>query len=394
MQHEQPAALPRPDELSAQHCARVYDHIRKKIEGAGGKISFAEFMQEALYAPGLGYYAAGATKFGAEGDFITAPEISSVFGRILARQSAEVLSEIENGEILEFGAGSGKLAVDMLTALDELGALPDSYQILEVSADLQDRQQRRMQAEIPQLAGRVQWISDLPQDFDGVMVANEVLDAFPVERFVRRDSSVLQLCVSLQAGSLVWTERAAPDRLASAVADIEAEIGRTLDDGFTSEVSLAAPQWINALASSLRRGAVFLFDYGVSQREYYATDRTDGWLRCHFRHHAHSNPLIYPGIQDLTAWVDFSSIAGAAVSNGFDLLGYQTQSEFLMGGGLEIEMQGFAELSLTEQIALSGQIKTLTLPGEMGEHFKCIAFGRGLTDTPSTFHFADRTRTL
>ena len=394
MQHEQPASLPQPDELSAKHCARVSDHIRAKVEDAGGKISFAEFMQEALYAPGLGYYNAGTAKFGADGDFITAPEISSVFGRILARQSAEVLGEIESGEILEFGAGSGKLAVDMLTALEALGALPDSYQILEVSADLQERQRLRMQAEIPQLADRVRWISGLPQNFEGVIVANEVLDALPVERFVRREAGVLQLCVSLQAERFVWAERAAPDRLASAVAEIEAEIGRTLEDGYTSEVSLAAPRWIDSLANCLGRGAVFLFDYGVSQREYYATDRTEGWLRCHFRHHAHSNPLIYPGIQDLTTWVDFSSIAGAAVSNGFDLLGYQTQSQFLMGGGLEIEMQGFTELPLPRQLELSGQIKTLTLPGEMGENFKCIAFGRGAINTPSTFHFADRTQTL
>ncbi len=394
MQHEQPASLPQPDELSAKHCARVSDHIRARIDAAGGQISFAQFMQEALYAPGLGYYTAGATKFGVDGDFITAPEISSVFGRVLARQSAEVLGEIEGGEILEFGAGSGKLAVDMLTALEELGALPDSYQILEVSADLQERQKQRMQAQIPQLADRVQWISDLPRDFEGVIIANEVLDALPVERFVRRGSGVSQLCVSLEAERFVWTERAAPELLESAVIAIEAEIGRTLENGYTSEVSLAAPRWIDALANSLRRGAVFLFDYGVSQREYYATDRTEGWLRCHFRHHAHNNALIYAGIQDLTAWVDFSSIAGAAVSNGFDLLGYQTQSQFLMGGGLEIEMQGFTELPLPRQLELSGQIKTLTLPGEMGENFKCIALGRGAMDTPSTFHLADRTQVL
>jgi SAM-dependent MidA family methyltransferase len=394
MQHEQPASLPQADELSAEHCARVSDHIRAKIGDAGGKISFAEFMHEALYAPGLGYYNAGATKFGVGGDFITAPEISPIFGRILARQTAEVLSEIENGEILEFGAGSGKLAVDMLATLDELQVLPDSYKILEVSADLQEKQKRRIQDEIPQLAGRVQWVQGLPQDFRGVIIANEVLDALPVERFVRRESSVSQLCVSLESGSFVWTMRVAPDRLASAVATIEKEIGHALDIGYTSEISLAAPLWIEALAGCLKHGVAFLLDYGVSQREYYATDRTDGWLRCHFRHHAHSNPLLYAGIQDLTAWVDFSSIAGAAVASGLDLLGYQTQSQFLMGGGLEIEMQGFTELPLVEQLELSGQIKTLTLPGEMGENFKCIALGRGVNATPSTFHFADRTQTL
>jgi SAM-dependent MidA family methyltransferase len=175
---------------------------------------------------------------------------------------------------------------------------------------------------------------------------------------------------------------------------VEKEIGHKLDTGYTSEISLAAPLWIEALANCLKHGAAFLFDYGVSQREYFATDRVDGWLRCHFRHHAHSNPLLYAGIQDLTAWVDFSSIAGAAVASGLDLLGYQTQSQFLMGGGLESEMRGFAELPFVEQLELSGQIKTLTLPGEMGENFKCIALGRGMTATPSTFNFADRTQTL
>ena len=394
MQYEQPPSLPQPDDLSAAHSARVGDHLRTSIERAGGRMGFAEFMHEALYAPGLGYYNAGSTKFGADGDFITAPEVSSVFGRVLARQAAEVLTDIKHGEILEFGAGSGKLAVDMLAALAVLEALPDSYKILEVSADLQDRQKRLLRAEVPLLADRVQWIANLPHDFDGVIIANEVLDALPVERFVRRESGVFQLCVSLEGDNFTWVETSAGDPLAAAVAGIEAEIGRKLAEDYKSEVSLAAPLWIADLARCLRRGAVFLFDYGVSQREYYAVDRSDGWLRCHFRHFAHSDPLIYPGIQDLTSWVDFSSIAGAAVANGLDLLGYQTQSQFLMGGGLEIEMQGFLQLPVAKQLELSGQIKTLTLPGEMGENFKCMGLGRGDVSTPSAFRFADRTQTL
>ncbi len=394
MQYEQPVSLPQPDELSAQHSALVRDHIRKKIDDAGGRISFAEFMHEALYAPKLGYYSSGSAKFGAVGDFVTAPEVSSVFGRVLARQSAEVLRNIDNGEVLEIGAGSGKLAVDMLIALEELQALPEIYNSLEVSADLQDRQRSRLLDKLPHLANRVRWLSGLPTDFTGVIIANEVLDALPVERFVRRDSGLMQLCVSLEAESFVWTESEVPDRLGSFVAEIEADTDQTLPDAYTSEASLAAPLWISDLAGSLKHGIVFLFDYGLSRREYYAADRADGWLRCHFRHHAHNNPLIYPGIQDLTAWVDFSAVAGAAVSNGLDLLGYQTQSQFLMGGGLELEMLGFTELPLEKQIALSSQIKTLTLPGEMGENFKCIALGRGEIESPSAFHFADRTQTL
>jgi len=399
MQYEPSASLPQPslpqpDALSAQHSARVHEHLKRRIAAAGGQISFAQFMYEALYAPGLGYYSAGSTKFGEDGDFVTAPEVSSVFGRVLARQCAEVLSKIENGEVLEFGAGSGKLAADVLKALERLNALPISYSILEVSADLRDRQQQRLQREVPQLVDRVRWLSGMPKKFQGVILANEVLDALPVERFVRRKSGVFQCCVAVDAGQFIGSERPASDQLAAVVTSIEAELGGALADGYTSEVSLAAAAWISDLAGSLGCGVALLFDYGVSRREYYAADRVDGWLRCHFRHRAHDNPLIYPGIQDLTAWVDFSAIAAAAVASGLDILGYQTQSQFLIGGGLDIEMQGFAELPLTKQIELSGQIKTLTLPGEMGENFKCMALGRGDIETPSALGRADRTQTL
>ena len=394
MQYTQPASLPQPDDISATHAERVAEHLSEKIGIAGGSISFAEFMHEALYAPGLGYYSAGATKFGGAGDFVTAPEVSSIFGRIVARQCAEVLHNLNNGAVLEVGAGSGKLAMDMLRALEELDALPSTYNILEVSADLADRQQQRLQDELPHLFGRIRWLAELPEYFDGVIVANEVVDALPCERFVKRDSRVMQMRVTSKESGFEWSEAQAPDRLNEFVAGIEADLGRTLEDDYLSEASLAAPRWLAEVARSLRHGAVLIFDYGVSRREYYAPDRVDGWLRCHFRHHAHNNPLIYPGIQDLTAWVDFSSLAASAVENGLDILGYQTQSRFLTGGGLTIEMAGFCELSLADQIALSGQIKTLTLPGEMGENFKCLALGRGDISVPSAFHHSDRTHTL
>jgi len=394
MQYEQPASLPEPDATSAEHSGRVREYLRKKIADAGGKLGFAEFMHEALYAPALGYYSAGSAKFGADGDFVTAPEISDVFGRVLARQSAEVLGEITNGTVLEIGAGSGRLAVDMLGALDALNALPATYQILEVSPDLAQRQKTLLQREMPHLFDRVQWLSDLPTTFSGVIVANEVLDALPVERFVRRAPGVFQLCVSTKGEEFTWLEQPASDRLTAAVRAIEADIGKVFPDAYTSEVSMATASWIADLSGCLSQGVVFLFDYGVSRREYYAPDRTDGWLRCHFRHYAHSNPLLHPGIQDITAWVDFSAVAGAANTAGLDILGYQTQSQFLMGGGLDIEMQGFKDLPTARQLELSGQIKTLTLPGEMGENFKCMALGRGDVATPSALNFADRTQTL
>ena len=394
MQYEQPVSLPLPDEPSALHSARVLAHLHQHIVNAGGVISFAEFMHESLYAKGLGYYSAGSVKFGSDGDFITAPEVSPVFGRVLARQCSEVLCQIENGQVLEIGAGSGRLAVDVLMALEALDCLPSAYNILEVSAELIGRQQELLRSTVPHLLDRIHWLSDLPADFSGVVVANEVLDALPVERFQRRDDAIYQCCVASENGELSWTQRAAPNGLSAALDAIESDLGAPLADGYTSEVSLAAPNWLADIASCLRVGVIFLFDYGVSRREYYATDRSDGWLRCHFRHHAHNDPLIYPGIQDLTAWVDFSAIAAAAVASGLDIIGYQAQAQYLMAGGLEAEMQGFSELSTVQQLELSGQIKTLTLPGEMGENFKCMTLGRGDIRSPSALLFADRTRTL
>jgi SAM-dependent MidA family methyltransferase len=351
-------------------------------------------MHEALYAPGLGYYSAGAAKFGAAGDFVTAPEVSPVFGHVLARQCAAAFDNIARPAILEFGAGSGKLAVDLLTRLADLNALPDSYRILEVSADLRERQHAFLREAVPQFMGRVSWLDALPQDHCGVIVANEVLDALPVERFVRHDQHVAQVAVEVQGEHFVFCEQPASKALVAAVARIEEDLGRQLPDGYTSEVCLAASAWIASLAALLPAGLVFLFDYGVSRREYYAEDRSAGWLRCHFRHHAHSDPLVLPGIQDITAWVDFTAVAGAAVESGFDIAGYVTQSHFLIDGGLADELAGFAELSPAAQLKLSGQVKLLTLPGEMGENFKCLGLRRGSGVIPAGLRTSDRTSSL
>ena len=394
MPNDQPPTLPAPDATSAAHSERVAAFIRERIAAAGGRVSFAEFMQHALYAPGLGYYAAGSTKFGEAGDFITAPEVSSVFGGVVARQCAEVLDQTGGGEILEYGAGSGKLAADVLTALRRLDALPSAYNIIEVSADLRQRQEVRLRECVPDLMERIHWLDAPPAASRGVILANEVLDALPVERFVRRDSGVMQQCVTEGPGGFEFVETAASARLASAVGAIEDELGAQFPDGFVSEVSLAVPDWIAGLSAALDEGVVLLFDYGVSRREFYAAERSDGWLRCHFRHHAHNNPLMLPGIQDLTTWVDFTAVAEAAVAAGFDIAGYSAQAQFLLAGGLEAEMQGFAELALEEQLELSRQVKTLTLPGEMGEHFKCMALQKGAIATPSGFSLADRTHVL
>lgn len=392
MQQTQERSLPTPDAYSAAHSARVANHVRELI--GSSCISFAEYMHAVLYTPGLGYYAAGATKFGAAGDFITAPETSPLFARVLARQCAGVMATLQSASILELGAGSGQLAADLLARLAELNALPQRYEIFEVSADLRERQQSLLAAAIPEIFERVCWLDQLPVEHRGVVIANEVLDALPVERFVRRRDHVAQLCVALEQGRLVLVERPAPAMLADAVAEIEQDTGYTLPDGYISEVCLAAAGWVADLAGLLQEGIAFLFDYGVSRREYYAADRNAGWLRCHFRHHVHADALVLPGIQDISAWVDFSAVATAAARHGMQIEGYVSQAHFLLHGGLGEELAEFAELPLAAQLQLSSQIKLLTLPGEMGENFKCLGLGRGSQNTPDSLARSDRTKSL
>jgi SAM-dependent MidA family methyltransferase len=394
MQHDFPLSLPQPDPVSAVHTERCADYIRARILDAGGSISFAEFMHYALYAPGLGYYAAGARKFGADGDFVTAPEISPLFGRVIAKQCAAVLRETRDAAVLEFGAGSGRLALDLLRALRELDALPLEYRILEVSADLRDRQQRLLRKELPELDDRIVWLERMPETHRGVVLANEVLDALPVERFIRRQNGIDQLRVADEAGEFVFVDEPGPEVLVRAVGAIERDLGRLLPDNYISEVSLAVPAWLGDVARMLASGLVLLFDYGVSRREYYAADRTEGWLRCHFRHRSHSDPLILPGIQDLTAWVDFTAVAEAAVGNGLDVLGYVNQSQFLLSGGIDAELSDFAGMPLESQLQTAAQVKMLTLPGEMGENVKCICLARGDIARPAAFESVDRTHTL
>ncbi len=386
--------LPRPDDDSLAHGKKVCESIRQAIDEAGGSISFAQFMQLALYSPGLGYYNVGTTKFGATGDFVTAPELSPLFGRVVARQCASVLKQLEKGKILELGAGSGRLAVEILRKLTEMKSPPERYLILEISADLKARQEELISEELPDLLQRVEWLSKLPEKFAGVVIANEVADALPVERFERTDAAVLQMHVTASETGFDWSRKPAPEMLAMAVEKIETDIGEALPPGYQSEISLGLPDWIGQIARCLDKGLVLLFDYGVSRREYYSRERNQGWLRCHFRHHAHNEPLIYPGIQDLTSWVDFTAVAESAVDQGLDVAGYVTQAQFLINGGLEDELAGIADLAVADQLELSRQVKLLTLPGEMGENFKCIGLGCGELTGVTAFSSADRAHTL
>ena len=371
MQAESALSLPPPDAESEAHSRAVAAFITERIRENSGFISFAEFMQHALYAPGLGYYVSGTAKFGPGGDFVTAPEISSLFGRVIARQIAPTLSGLGGADVLDLGAGSGKLAVDILEKLAELDALPARYRILEASPDLGARQRELLERRVPALVRLVEWESDWPTAFRGVVLANEVLDALPVERFRRDLDGVSQLGVCIDAGQLASGAQPAPAALEQDILSIENALGRRLPPDYVSETAPAVTHWVSDLAECLDTALVLLFDYGLPCREYYADDRSGGWLRCHFRHRAHSNALILPGIQDITTWVDFSRVAHAGVDAGLSLTGFLPQAQFLLGGGLADELDAAATAASP---ALPREIKLLTLPGEMGEHVKALGF--------------------
>ncbi|MEM1175653.1 MAG: SAM-dependent methyltransferase [Pseudomonadota bacterium] len=373
--------------------AKAADAIRNAMDRAGGELDFASFVHEALYAPGLGYYTGGSAKLGANGDFVTAPEISELFGHCIARQIAPVI-ESTGGCVLEFGAGRGTLAVALLQRLETLGVLPREYLVLEVSPDLAERQRALIESQLPQLAGRVRWIDEPPSSFDGVMLANEVLDAIPFSRFVKRSGAVKELTVGYNPSGFHYRERNPSGSLRAAVAAIEADLGQALPDGYTSEVCLAAQTWTADLVQRLQQGLLLLFDYGVDRRSYYAADRSEGWLRCHFRHYAHNDALLYPGIQDITTWIDFSAIAETAVTAGASVAGYVTQAHFLMAAGLDEELAELADQPLERQMHVAAGVRTLTLPGEMGEHIKAIGLSKGEIPIPDALTLMDRTPAL
>lgn len=371
--------FPLPDPDAAVHSARLQDLIRAEIAAAGGSISFARYMELALYAPGLGYYSAGARKFGAGGDFVTAPEISPLFGRCVARQCRQVLQHLGAGDILEIGAGTGALAADLLGELEAVGRLPGAYLILEVSADLRERQRMLLQERLPHLLSRVHWLDRLPEaGFQGLIVGNEVLDAMPIQRFRWTGQGVRELRVSWQDGHFAWREEPAEPRLAEAVTVIRREVGEGWPEGYASEVNPGLAPWIREIGARLARGLILLIDYGYPRHEYYHPQRATGTLMCHYRHRAHPDPLILAGLQDITAFVDFTAVAEAGVAAGLDVMGYTTQAHFLLGCGLDELLAGSDPEDPRSYLELTRQAKALTLPGEMGERFKAIALARGV----------------
>lgn len=378
--------LPPPAAEAAAHSAALSRHICKEISAAGGAISFARYMELALYAPGLGYYSAGARKFGADGDFVTAPELSSLFSRCVARHCSGLLTALGGGEVLEFGAGSGVMVADILLELERLQTLPSRYAILEVSADLRERQRQTLAARVPHLLARVQWLDALPENFVGVALANEVLDAMPVHRFRWRDGEVYELGVRWSGEAFAWCELpVCTPRLTARVQELAA--ANTWPEGYESEVNLAAEDWLHSLAGVLERGAAVLFDYGFPRHEYYHPQRSGGTLMCHYRHRSHPDPLILTGLQDITAHVDFTAMAAAATDVGLDVLGFTNQANYLIGSGL-LELAQEAG-DVRGQLEVAAQVKRLMLPGEMGELFKVLALGRGVTDAGAGFAVRD-----
>lgn len=382
--------LPTLTDDETAHSLRVVDRIRDEIDRHNGWITFERYMELALYEPGLGYYSAGSTKLGRGGDFITAPEISPLFSRCVASQCSEVLGHVSGGNILELGAGSGVMAADMLNELAAQGRLPDHYFILEVSADLRERQRWTVDSRAHAHAQRVQWLDALPADFRGVIVANEVLDALPVHLFRIRGPQVTTVGVTWQLGRLDWSETHADGVLESAVRNIEEQLGEPLPDGYCSEINMRLHPWMRGIAESLREGVALFIDYGLPRRQYYRSERCEGTLLCHFRHRFHDNPLINVGVQDIGAWVDFTAVAAAASAAGMSVAGFSTQAHFLIGNGIERFLAALAQQDdLTARVQLARQAMLLTLPGEMGERFKVIGLTVGFDHPLQGFSVRD-----
>ncbi len=368
--------LPALSAEEAHHSRALAALIGAQVAAAGGWLSFERFMELALYAPGLGYYSAGAEKLGRGGDFVTAPEVSDLFSRCVARQCAAVLA-VTGGGILELGAGTGRMAAAVLSALDAAQALPDRYAILEVSADLAARQRAHLGALPPQLRERVVWLTRLPEPgFRGVMLANEVADALPCARFTCHGGAVRELGVARDEQGALHEALAAPGAaLEQACAALFAQLPAPLPEGYVSEVCLRVAPWIASLADALGAGALLLFDYGLPRRHYYHPQRTGGTLRCHFKQRVHDDPYLNVGVQDITAWVDFTRVAEAALSAGLSVSGFATQAAFLLATGLEEEVG--AATSDVQRARLAGEARRLLMPEEMGEAFKVMALTRG-----------------
>lgn len=362
--------------------------IRQAIREAGGWLSFADYMNLALYTPNLGYYSGAARKFGTEGDFITAPELTPLFGQALARQIAPILAA-SAPMVLEAGAGSGQLAADLLIALDELGCPVERYEILELSGELAQRQRQTLAERAPHHLPRVRWLDRLPERLAGCIVGNELLDALPVHVLVWRTDGLFERGVGCDAsGAMIWRERPAAAHLQTAAAALP------VSAPYVSEVGLAARAWVAEWGRRLERGALLLIDYGLPRRELYHPQRDGGTLRCHYRQRSHDDPFWWPGLNDITVHVDFTAIAEAGHAVGLQLLGYSSQATFLIGCGLIELLQARQAVGGEQAVRALNAVQVLLSPNEMGELFKVIALGRGLDAPLAAFARGDLSHTL
>jgi len=379
--HEPSLPLPGPEALT--HSAELTRAIAAEI-GRTGWIDFARYMELALYTPGLGYYAAGATKLGGAGDFVTAPELSSLFSQTLARQVAQLLAQ-PSDEVIELGAGSGRMARDLLLALDNLELLPSQYSIVEISAELRARQQETMLALPAALRRRVRWLDALPPRITGLVLANEVLDALPVHVVAWHDDTIMERGVTWDGRAFAWAER-------PLAAGPLLDRARALSPAppYISEISLLVPALVRTLACALERGALLFMDYGFGSGEYYHRQRDRGTLMCHYRHRAHDDPFFLPGLQDITSHVDFTSVALAAVDAGLELKGYTTQAHFLINAGVTDLLARTSPDDSASYLPLAAQAQKLLSPAEMGELFKVIALSRGIEGELIGFRAGDR----
>ena len=384
--------LGQPDTAASHHSAAVAAFIRERIDSAGGVLPFDEYMEAALYAPGLGYYAAGSRKFGPGGDFVTAPELGPLFGQCLAREVGPVLASLKQARVLEFGAGSGALAVSLIEALSTLDQLPERYCILEVSPDLRERQRNRLEPIANQHRLDIEWLERMPDaPLEGVILANEVVDAFPVTRFRVLNGKPVRAGVCIDGDGFAWDWI---DDLGNDQSTMNLVREYQLKEGYTSEVCPRTRAWMGALTSALQRGVVLVIDYGFPAAEYYLPERSEGTLRCHYQHQAHNDPLIYPGIQDVTSHVDFSALADAGRESGLEVLGYTSQEAYLLGLGL-LELASPQPNDDERQILkTAAEVKELILPSQMGEAFKVMAFGKQADKPLHGFKLRDRSGSL
>ena len=390
------SSLPQPSADALAQSARLLETIEAELAAAAGWIPFARYMELALYAPGLGYYSGGARKFGPGGDFITAPELTPLFGQALAAQVEQVM-RASAPALIEVGAGTGLLAADLLLELERRGCLPERYGILELSGELRERQFDTLAAKVPHLAARVQWLDALPERFSGAVVANEVLDVMPVHLLVSRAEGLFERGVAIATDAagirrLCWADVPAAGAVAEGARALALPVPQSGE--YVTELNLAGKAWVAAWAERLQAGALLLIDYGYPRAEYYLPSRSGGTLLCYYRHHAHGDPFLWPGLNDITAFVDFTAVAEAGFEAGLDVQGYTTQAQFLFNCGvLEcLERRGARESA--DYIRAARAVQRLTAPQEMGELFKVIALSRAIDGPLLGFARGDRTHAL